>query len=118
MSEVVLRPIAIFAITLVVLLFAAWLGAWVRRRIGLDEKQRDDFSLILAAGLTLLGLLAEPRLGRDQRFRELSLREQWPKLGRLGGAWRRGRLDVVGGHGHLITQKTKGRTLRPAPCSP
>jgi hypothetical protein len=57
MEAILLRPITVFAVTLVALLVAAWIGTRLRRRSGLDEKQREDFSLILAATLTLLGLL-------------------------------------------------------------
>jgi hypothetical protein len=57
MEELFFRPLVIFVLTLVALLVAAGLGAWLRRRFSLDEKQRDDFSLILTATLTLLGLL-------------------------------------------------------------
>jgi hypothetical protein len=57
MDAILFRPITVFPVTLVALLLAAWIGAWLRRRASLDEKQREDFSLILAATLTLLGLL-------------------------------------------------------------
>jgi hypothetical protein len=57
MDSFVFRPPAIFLLTLVGLLLAAWLGSWLRRRLSFDEKHRDDFSLILTATLTLLGLL-------------------------------------------------------------
>ncbi|MBS0525459.1 MAG: hypothetical protein JSS04_17650 [Proteobacteria bacterium] len=57
MAALLLQPLPVFAITLVGLLIAAWLGSWIRSRASLDEKQRDDFSLILASTLTLLGLL-------------------------------------------------------------
>jgi hypothetical protein len=51
------HPLTIFLVTFGVLLLAAGLGSWLRRRRNLDERQRDDFSLILTATLTLLGLL-------------------------------------------------------------
>jgi hypothetical protein len=52
------RPILLFALSLVVLWVAARLGAWLRnRRPVLHEKERDDFSVILGATLTLLGLI-------------------------------------------------------------
>jgi hypothetical protein len=57
MDTLLFRPPAVFVLTLVALLLAAWLGSWLRRRLSLDEKQQDDFSLILASTLTLLGLL-------------------------------------------------------------
>ncbi|MBN9086535.1 MAG: hypothetical protein J0J01_06475 [Reyranella sp.] len=57
MDTIFFRPVSVFLFTLVALLVAGWLGSWLRRRAGLDEKQQEDFSLILAATLTLLGLL-------------------------------------------------------------
>src|SRR3954464_8201832 len=51
------HPLTIFLVTLVALLLAAWIGSWLRRRHDLNERQREDFSLILTATLTLLGLL-------------------------------------------------------------
>src|SRR4051812_44090189 len=57
MDTLVFRPPAIFLLTLVALLLAAWLGSWLCRRLSFDEKHRDDFSLILTATLPLLGLL-------------------------------------------------------------
>jgi hypothetical protein len=51
------RPPIVFLITVVTLLAAGWLGSWLRRKVSLDEKQREDFSLVLASTLTLLGLL-------------------------------------------------------------
>lgn len=57
METILLRPATVFLFTLLALTAAGWLGSWLRRRLSLDEKQRDDFSLILAATLTLLGLL-------------------------------------------------------------
>src|SRR3954447_7376399 len=57
METLAFRPPAVFLLTLVALLLAAWLGSWLRRRLSFDEKHRDDFSLILTATLTLLGLL-------------------------------------------------------------
>ena len=57
MDAILFRPPAVFLLTLVALFVAAWTGAWLRRKVGLDEKQREDFSLVLTATLTLLGLL-------------------------------------------------------------
>ena len=57
MEAFIFRPPVVFVITVVALLAAGWLGAWLRRKTSLDEKQREDFSLILASALTLLGLL-------------------------------------------------------------
>src|SRR3569623_371135 len=51
------RPPIVFLITIVTLLAAGWLGSWLRQKVSLDEKQREDFSLVLASTLTLLGLL-------------------------------------------------------------
>jgi hypothetical protein len=51
------RPPVVFLVTVAALLAAGWLGSWLRRKVSLDEKQRDDFSLVLASTLTLLGLL-------------------------------------------------------------
>jgi len=51
------RPPVVFLITVAALLAAGWFGSWLRRKMSLDEKQRDDFSLILGSALTLLGLL-------------------------------------------------------------
>lgn len=57
MDTLFFRPTTVFLVTVVVLLGAGWLGTWLRRKASLDEKHRDDFSLILASTLTLLGLL-------------------------------------------------------------
>ncbi len=51
-------PRLVLVISFVGLWFAEWLGATYRkRRPHLDEDQRDDFNLIAAATLTLLGLI-------------------------------------------------------------
>ena len=51
-------PLLIFLISLCVLWFSAWVGAsLLRTRRTLKEDARDDFGVILAATLTLLGLL-------------------------------------------------------------
>jgi hypothetical protein len=52
-----LHPLVTFALTFGALLAAGWVGARLRRRHDLDDRQRDDYSVILAASLTLLGLL-------------------------------------------------------------
>ena len=57
MTVFLLRPLTVFLLMLVGLLAAAWLGSRLRRIVNFDEKQREDFSLILTATLTLLGLL-------------------------------------------------------------
>jgi hypothetical protein len=51
------HPLTVFLATFGVLLLAAWFGSWLRRRHKLEDRQRDDFSLILTATLTLLALL-------------------------------------------------------------
>ncbi len=57
MSSFAAHPSVVFLISLICLWLAARLGAWLRKRWGFDEKRRPDFSLILTATLTLLGLL-------------------------------------------------------------
>jgi len=37
------RPPIVFLITIVTLLAAGWLGSWLRQKVSLDEKQREDF---------------------------------------------------------------------------
>jgi len=52
------RPILLFVFSIVVLWAAGRLGAWLcNRRPILHEKERDNFSVILGATLTLLGLI-------------------------------------------------------------
>jgi hypothetical protein len=51
-------PFEVFAISLVVLWFSAWLGAFVfGNRRALEDDEREDFGLIHAATLTLLALI-------------------------------------------------------------
>lgn len=51
-------PLLIFAISLLFLYLSVRLGAFLRNRFHpLEQGERDDFSIILAAALTLLGLL-------------------------------------------------------------
>jgi hypothetical protein len=52
-------PVAVFLISVLVLWFAAWAGAGIRarREKDLPEDLREDFSVLLAASLTLLGLI-------------------------------------------------------------
>jgi hypothetical protein len=51
-------PYFVFAISLVVLWLSEWIGTLFRRRRGsLGEDEREDFHLIAAATLTLLGLI-------------------------------------------------------------
>lgn len=52
------HPILLGVVTFVAMWLAAWLGAaYVRRRYALEEKVREDFGVIQAAALTLLGLI-------------------------------------------------------------
>ncbi|WP_260735059.1 bestrophin-like domain [Tunturiibacter lichenicola] len=51
-------PIAIFFFTFFLLWFAAWVGGRLNKlRHGLEEEERPDFGTVLAATLTLLGLI-------------------------------------------------------------
>ncbi len=51
-------PLLVFALSLITLSTSAWIGASVRKRRGsLEEDEREDFGTILAATLTLLGLI-------------------------------------------------------------
>jgi hypothetical protein len=52
------RPLLVFLITFFLLWFAAWMGGRLsQRRRDLSEEVRPDFGVILAATLTLLGLI-------------------------------------------------------------
>jgi len=55
MNNLTDSPPLVFAISLVALSLSAWLGASARQR--LDQDSREDFGVILAATLTLLGLI-------------------------------------------------------------
>jgi hypothetical protein len=57
MTPVTLPPVLVFAISFPALTLAAWLGALLRRRRLVQADARDDFGIILAATLTLLGLV-------------------------------------------------------------
>jgi hypothetical protein len=58
MSVLLNFPLVIFALSFVVLWLSEWFGASFRQKRGnLEEDDRDDFSLIAAATLTLLGLI-------------------------------------------------------------
>lgn len=59
MTNLLKYPTLIFVISLVVLWFAARVGARLRHRLGLKlaEDLHDDFGVVLAATLTLLGLI-------------------------------------------------------------
>ncbi len=51
-------PLLVFVLSFVALWGSAWIGWWFRRRQGtLDAELREDFGFILAATLTLLGLI-------------------------------------------------------------
>jgi NADH:ubiquinone oxidoreductase subunit 6 (subunit J) len=51
-------PVLVFALAVVSLSLASVASAWLRRRnSGMNEEQKDDLSLILAASLTLLALI-------------------------------------------------------------
>lgn len=50
-------PLLVFALSFALMWFSAWLGPLLRKRLELHESVRDDFGLILAATLTLLGLI-------------------------------------------------------------
>jgi hypothetical protein len=52
------NPLIVFALALFVLWLSAWIGSsFLKRRLNLEEGVRDDFGIILAATLTLLGLI-------------------------------------------------------------
>jgi hypothetical protein len=58
MSTVTDTPLLVFALSFFVLWLSAWIGASIiRRQRELEEDTREDFSVILAATLTLLGLI-------------------------------------------------------------
>jgi len=57
MARFLLNPFTLFIGTLLAMSASVWLGARLRRLAPLDEDRRHDFSLVLAATLTLLGLL-------------------------------------------------------------
>src|SRR5262249_23940846 len=51
-------PLLVFALSLAVLLLAAFIGDTLRIRVHtLNQEERDDFNVVLNATLTLLGLL-------------------------------------------------------------
>jgi hypothetical protein len=57
MIKIVDYPLLVFAIAFAGMWFSAWLGPFLRRRLTLHESVRDDFGLIMAGALTLLGLI-------------------------------------------------------------
>jgi hypothetical protein len=50
-------PVALFAISLLVLWLAVQIGAFIRRRQPMQQDERDDFTLVINASLTLLALI-------------------------------------------------------------
>lgn len=50
-------PLLVLVLALVLQFLAAYAGESLRRRLSLQEEQRDNFSIVLGATLTLLGLL-------------------------------------------------------------
>ena len=58
MDDITRHPLIVFVLSFAILWFFAWLGAsLIRRREALAESAREDFGVILAATLTLLGLI-------------------------------------------------------------
>jgi hypothetical protein len=57
MSLAAFHPAVVFLVSLVCMWIAALVGAWLRTRLGFDKERREDFNLVLASTLTLLGLL-------------------------------------------------------------
>ena len=57
MGKVIDYPLLVLLLSFVVMWLSAWLGPFLRRRLELHESVRDDFGLIMAATLTLLGLI-------------------------------------------------------------
>jgi hypothetical protein len=58
MSQVIKYPLVVLALSLVVLWLAVRIGAALRTgRRGLEQHEREDYGLIMAAILTLLGLI-------------------------------------------------------------
>jgi hypothetical protein len=58
MSNVMDYPLLVFVLSFLVLWLSAWLGvSFLRTQLKLQEAIREDFGLILAATLTLLGLI-------------------------------------------------------------
>ena len=51
-------PLAVFATTFVLLVLSVWVGArWLRRAWAPSAAMRDDFGIVIASTLTLLGLV-------------------------------------------------------------
>jgi hypothetical protein len=57
MYNLINYPIVFFLVSFAVLLLSAWAGTRLKRRHALEEGARDDFGVIQAATLTLLGLI-------------------------------------------------------------
>ena len=57
MSIITHKPLFVFALAFAGLWLAAWFGASLKKKKPLSDALRQDFSLILASTLTLLGLL-------------------------------------------------------------
>jgi hypothetical protein len=52
------HPVAVFVVTLIILRIAARFGSYLLSRRGpMEDKEYDDLAVILAAALTLLGLI-------------------------------------------------------------
>lgn len=57
MNYISVHPAAVFVLTFILLWLAAWTGARYRHNRAFAGESRQDYNLILAASLTLLGLL-------------------------------------------------------------
>ena len=57
MDTLLNRPLGVFLIAFFLLWFAAWVGGRLRDRSGMSEDSKSDFGVILAATMTLLGLI-------------------------------------------------------------
>ena len=58
MNRLADNPFVVFAIALIAPWLAAWIGSFfLRRQRNLEAGVREDFSIMLAATLTLLGLI-------------------------------------------------------------
>jgi hypothetical protein len=58
MNDVTHYPLLVFALSFIALWLSAWIGrSFLRKQRKLDEELREDFGVILAATLTLLGLI-------------------------------------------------------------
>ena len=57
MTHVTNNPLLVFVLSFVSMAVAAWIGALLGSRVKVPAEGRDDFSIILAATLTLVGLI-------------------------------------------------------------